>query len=177
MQSVSTLPNAAADPDTCAEVSAWLHREAELLDDWKEREWLETMVSRDIVYQMPIRQTLHRAAGRGFLSRAYHLDESYGSLLTRVRRTEMDYAWAEDPASPCRHFISNIRICAVRPNEIDLKSNLLLFRSRGDSPKPDLLSAERQDTLVRHERSLRLLRRLVLLDLTVLETHNLSVIF
>src|ERR1700722_18087764 len=77
------------------EILAWVYREAELLDDLREREWLETMVAPDIVYQMPIRQTVKRAAGRGFLAEAYHLNESYGSLLTRVRRAETEFAWAE----------------------------------------------------------------------------------
>jgi ethylbenzene dioxygenase beta subunit len=160
-----------------AEVLAWVHREAELLDDLREREWLETMVAPDIVYQMPIRQTVKRASGRGFLPSAYHLDESYGSLLGRIQRTETEFAWSEDPPSPSRHFVSNVRICSMREGDIEIKSNLLLFRSRGAHPEPTLLAAERQDTLSRIGGSLRLKRRLVLIDLTVLETHNLSVIF
>jgi ethylbenzene dioxygenase subunit beta len=159
------------------EVLEWIYREAELLDDLRDREWLETMVSPDIVYQMPIRQTVRRAAGRGFLAEAYHLNESYGSLLTRVRRAETEFAWAEDPPSPARHFVSNVRVSASRDSQTDVRSNLLLFRTRGDHPQPNLIAAERHDTLIRDGHSLRLLKRTVLLDLTVLETHNLSVIF
>jgi ethylbenzene dioxygenase beta subunit len=159
------------------EVLEWIYREAELLDDLREREWLETMVSRAIVYQMPIRQTVRRAAGRGFLAEAYHLNESYGSLLTRVRRAETEFAWAEDPPSPARHFVTNVRVSAVRDSEVDVRSNLLLFRTRGEQPQPNLISAERHDTLVRDGHSLWLLKRTVLLDQTVLETHNLSVLF
>jgi ethylbenzene dioxygenase beta subunit len=159
------------------EILDWVYREAELLDDLREREWLETMVAPDIVYQMPIRQTVKRASGRGFLVNAYHLDESYGSLLSRIQRTETEFAWSEDPPSPSRHFVSNLRLCGIREADIEIKSNLLLFRSRGDHPEPTLLAAERQDRLTRIGGTLRLRRRVVLLDLTVLETHNLSVIF
>jgi len=172
-------PEASADHPRALydEVLAWMYREAELLDDLREREWLETMVAPDIVYQMPIRQTVKRASGRGFLVNAYHLDESYGSLLSRIKRTETEFAWSEDPPSPSRHFVSNVRLCGTREVDIEVKSNLLLFRSRGDHPEPTLLAAERQDTLSRIGGTLRLKRRLVLIDITVLETHNLSVIF
>ena len=178
-RSISTSPGATGiDHDGLyRDVLEWMYREAELFDDLREREWLEAMVSPDIVYQMPIRQTVRRAAGRGFLADAYHLNESYGSLLTRVRRTETEFAWSEDPPSPSRHFVSNIRVCEARDTQTDVKSSLLLFRTRGDHPQPNLLSAERHDTLIRDGRSFRLLRRTVLLDLTVLETHNLSVLF
>lgn len=159
------------------EILAWMYREAELLDDLREREWLETMVAPDIVYQMPIRQTVKRADGRGFLVNAYHLDESYGSLLSRIQRTETEFAWSEDPPSPSRHFVSNVRLCGAHEADVEVKSNLLLFRSRGDHPEPTLLAAERRDTLSRNGGGLRLKRRLVLIDITVLETHNLSVIF
>ena len=174
IQSAASVPDS---DDLYLRVLEWIHREAELLDDLREREWLESMVAPDVVYQMPIRQTVRRAAGRGFLAAAYHLDESYGSLLSRIRRAETDFAWSEDPPSPSRHFVSNVRLCAVRTDEVDIKSNLLLFRSRGNHPEPTLLAAERRDTLVRGGDVLRLRKRTVLIDLTVLETHNLSVIF
>ena len=87
-----------------SEVVEWMDTEAELLDEYREREWLEEMVSREVVYQVPLRQTVERARGTGFAADTYHLDETYGSLASRVARNETAYAWAEDPPSRIRHF-------------------------------------------------------------------------
>jgi ethylbenzene dioxygenase subunit beta len=166
-----------ADPDLHFEVLRWLHREAELLDTMRESEWLETMVSPDIVYQVPVRQTLMRAGGSGFIAGAYHLDETYGSLATRIARTRTNFAWGEDPPSRSRHFVTNLQACVLPDGVIEALSSLLLFRSRADQSIGNLISCERHDRLERHEGRLRLVGRTVLLDVSVVETHNLAVIF
>jgi ethylbenzene dioxygenase beta subunit len=56
-----------------------------------------------------------------------------------------------------------------------VKSNLLLYRSRGSAPGHDLLSAERKDVLRKEEGQWKLRKRVILLDHHLLETHNLSV--
>ena len=160
-----------------ARVVAWVFREAELLDGGHEREWLETMVSKDVVYQVPLRQTVERAHGTGFSDTTFHLNESYGSLMTRVRRNESGYAWAEDPPSRTRHFVTNIRLAKLDGDRLALKSNLLIYRTRRDQTLPQLLSGERQDVLRLEDGDLKLVVRTILLDLTVLETHNLAIIF
>lgn len=172
-----------ADPQLTSEISEWLFREAELLDDGFERTWLEEMVSRDIVYQVPLRQTVERARGAGWVEGTYHLDERYGSLETRVARNETAYAWAEDPPSRIRHFVSNVR-AQERPDHpgstgslIAVRSNLLIYRTRQDNVVPQMLSGERRDTLRREDGVLRLVERRVLLDLTAIGTHNLSIFF
>ncbi|MFI0350018.1 aromatic-ring-hydroxylating dioxygenase subunit beta [Actinomadura sp. 9N407] len=157
------------------EVVEWLNTEAELLDDYREREWLEGMVSRDVVYQVPLRQTVERARGTGFLPGTFHLDETYGSLHSRVARNETAYAWAEDPPSRIRHFVTNVRV--TEDDGVRVRSNLLIFRTRQDQTQPQLLSGERRDVLRREDGVLRLVRREVLLDLTVIGTHNLSIFF
>jgi ethylbenzene dioxygenase beta subunit len=160
-----------------ARIVSWINREAELLDGGRDREWLETMVSREIVYQIPLRQTVERANGTGFSDKTFHLDESYGSLMARVLRNESGFAWAEDPPSRIRHFVTNIRVCEVEPDQIGVKSNLLIYRTRRDQTQPQLLSGERQDMLRIEDGTLRLTRRTIFLDLTVIETHNLAIIF
>lgn len=158
------------------EVVEWMDTEAELLDAYQEREWLEAMVSRDVVYQVPIRQTVERARGNGFIGGAFHLDETYGSLESRVARNETAYAWAEDPPSRIRHFVTGIRV-AEDADRVMVRSNLMIYRTRQEQTQPQLLSGERQDQLRREDGVLRLLRREVLLDLTVIGTHNLSIFF
>ncbi|HTY55559.1 MAG TPA: aromatic-ring-hydroxylating dioxygenase subunit beta [Candidatus Binataceae bacterium] len=163
--------------DLYARIVAWVNREAELLDAGKEREWLETMVSKEIVYQVPLRQTVERAHGTGFSDTTFHLNESYGSLMTRVVRNESGFAWAEDPPSRVRHFVTNIRVSELEGNRLAIKSNLLIFRTRRDQTQPQLLSGERQDVLRNEDGEFRLVGRTILLDLTVIETHNLAIIF
>jgi ethylbenzene dioxygenase beta subunit len=158
------------------EVTEWLHREAELLDGGREREWLAT-VSRDVVYQVPVRQTVERARGTGFVEGTFHLDERYGSLEARVMRNETEFAWAEDPPSRVRHFVTNVRIGKQEGDDVEVRSNLLLYRTRGDNTVPQLLAGERHDVLRRVQGTLLLYRRVVLLDLTAIGTHNLAIFF
>jgi ethylbenzene dioxygenase beta subunit len=167
----------AADAELFAAVNHWLSLEAELLDDRREREWLEHMVSKSIVYQVPVRITVERARGSGFCDSTFHLDERYGSLNARIARNESGYAWAEDPPSRCRHFVSNVRVGRSVDNAIKVRSNVLIYRTRQDQTSPQILSGERQDVLNVEQDELRLSRRLVLLDLTAIASHNLSLIF
>lgn len=174
----STLRTVGSDTAVYAEVLDWIHAEAELLDDYREREWLEGMVSRDVAYEIPLRQTVERARGKGFSADAFHLCETYGSLDSRVARNETKYAWAEDPPSRIRHFVTNVRVReGDGPGLLDVRSNQLVYRTRQDQSEPQLLAAERADVLRREDGRLMLLRRSVLLDLTVIRTHNLSIFF
>ncbi len=176
----SAVATVAVSDPRHVDAEAFLLREAELLDDLEERTWLTEMVSRDIVYRVPIRETVERARGRGFQESTFHLDETYGSLDTRVTRGETKYAWAEDPPSRVRHFITNIRVRATDPAEadvLDVRSNFLIYRTRQDQTTPSLLSGERHDRLRRENGCWRLLRRMVYLDSTVIGTHNFSLFF
>jgi ethylbenzene dioxygenase beta subunit len=162
---------------TYNEVVEWLYTEAELLDDGFEAQWLGDMVSRDVVYRVPLRQTVERARGTGFAEAAYHLDETYGSLGARVARNQTRYAWAEDPPSRIRHFVSNVRVAEAGDGTLAVRSNLLILRTRQEQTVPQAFAGERHDVLRREDETLRLLRRDVLLDLTVIGTHNLAIFF
>jgi 3-phenylpropionate/cinnamic acid dioxygenase small subunit len=166
-----------AGSDLYMEVVDWVHTEAELLDEYREREWLEGMVSRDVVYQVPLRQTVERSRGFGFAEDTFHLDERYGSLESRVARNETQFAWAEDPPSRIRHYVTNIRAEDQGGDQLAVRTNLLVYRTRQDQIHPQLLGGERQDVLRREDGRLMLYRRRVLLDLTVIGTHNLSIFF
>lgn len=160
-----------------AEVVDWVLTESELLDAYCERVWLESMVSKDVIYQVPLRQTVERSRGFGFADETYHLDERYGSLESRVMRNETQFAWAEDPPSRVRHYITNIRVTELDADEYGVRTNMLIYRTRQDQTTPQLLGGERRDVLRREEGALMLYRRQVLLDLTVIGTHNLSIFF
>jgi ethylbenzene dioxygenase subunit beta len=160
-----------------AEVQEFLYREAELLDEGRYREWLG-LVTEDIRYQVPVRVARERGAAEsavtGVASNSFHLDEDKDSLELRVDRLETGFAWAEEPPSRIRHFVSNVRVQPLGDNELAVRSSVLVYRSRWDRPGHDLLSGERQDVLRRVDGEWRLAKRWVVLDSTTLPTLNLS---
>jgi ethylbenzene dioxygenase beta subunit len=177
MKDVLNGVRAVADVEPYYQVVQWMNLEAELLDDLREREWLEQMVSKDIVYQVPLRITVERFRGLGFVEGSYHLNERYGSLDSRIARNESGYAWAEDPPSRCRHFVSNIRVGEVEDGVVKVRSNLLMFRTRGEQTSPVLLSAERRDVLKYEGDALKLHHRVVLLDHTAIGSQHFGIFF
>ena len=161
--------------ETYWEVYSFLMHEAELLDERRERDWLDLFTD-DAEYLMPVRVNRERGEGDGFSEEAFYFEETRGSLELRVRRLETEYAWAKDPPSRTRHFVTNVRIAeSEEEDEVAVRTNLLLYRSRGSDPKHDLLSAERKDTLRKEDGQWKLRKRVILLDHSVLTTHNLSV--
>jgi 3-phenylpropionate/cinnamic acid dioxygenase small subunit len=161
--------------ETYWEVYSFLMHEAELLDERCEREWLE-LFTNDAEYVMPVRVNRERGEGYGFSEEAFYFEETRGSLELRVRRLETEYAWAEDPPSRTRHFVTNVRVApGEEEDEVAVRSNLLLYRSRGSDPHQDLISAERKDVLRKEDGQWKLKKRVILLDHSVLTTHNLSV--
>jgi ethylbenzene dioxygenase beta subunit len=160
-------------------ITEFLYQEAELLDEGRYREWLGLLTD-DIRYQVPVRVAKERGASQsavtGIATNMFHLDEDRDSLELRVDRLETGFAWSEEPPSRIRHFVSNVRTEPVEgsPDEVAVRSSVLVYRSRWDRPEHDLLSCERHDLLRRVDGHWRLARRRVLLDNTTLPTLNLS---
>ena len=151
-----------------------LYHEARLLDAGRFDEWL-ALLTDDIVYQAPVRVTRER--GQPEVSdEMYHFDENHASLHKRVERLKTDSAWAEDPPSRTRHFVSNVQVEPTqRPDELAVFSCLLVYRNRGSDAGHDLLSAERQDLVRRVDGAWRLARRRIILDQATLGTKNLGI--
>ena len=157
------------------EVLDFLYREAEILDDRRHDEWLE-MLAADVRYVVPVRVTSAHSLDDSALEDMGHFDEDRYSLEKRVERFATEHAWAEDPPSRTRRHVTNVRCFeGDAEGEVVVRSNLLLFRSRGDIHDHDLLSATRTDVLRHEPGGLKLARRTVLLDESVLRTQNLAV--
>jgi 3-phenylpropionate/cinnamic acid dioxygenase small subunit len=153
------------------------NREAELLDAKELEAWLE-LLTEDVAYAMPIRVTREKGAERSaFSEEAYNYREDRSTLEARVERFQSEFAWSEDPPSRTRHHVSNVRVEAVDGDEIETKTNLLLFRGQGEDTSGTVLSGERRDTLRRVDGELKLARRNVHLDHTILPMKNISVFF
>jgi phthalate 3,4-dioxygenase beta subunit len=152
----------------------FLVEEAALLDAADYAGWLG-LLCEDIRYLMPVRVTTARGADFDSLADMGHFDEDMYALRKRVQRLATDHAWTEDPPSRTRHFVTNVRTFRHAPGELRVQSALLLFRSRGDTREADLLSAGRADLLRDTADGLRLARREITVDESVLRTQNLAV--
>lgn len=149
----------------------FLVEEAALLDAADYGGWLN-LLCEDIRYVMPVRVTTARGAGFDSLADMGHFDEDMYALHKRVQRLATDHAWTEDPPSRTRHFVTNVRTFRHQAGELRVESALLLFRSRGDTREADLVSAGRTDLLRETGDGLRLARREIMVDESVLRTRT-----
>jgi 3-phenylpropionate/cinnamic acid dioxygenase small subunit len=165
-----------ASPEEHWACTDWLNNEAALLDDQRHHEWLE-LLHPDLEYTLPVRMTRERQNGPGFSDQAFHMLEDHASMTMRVKRLDTDYAWAEDPPSRSRRFVSNVRVTKNGGDQLNVTSNLLIYRGRLDVVEYDIVTGERQDVLVPVDGELKLLRRTVLLDHSTLPVKNLAIFF
>lgn len=162
----------AVELETRLAVSDFLIEEAAALDERRYEDWFELLTD-DVEYTAPVRVT-RRAGNPDVVEESTYFDDNKQSLGLRVKRLLTDVAWAEDPPSMTRRFVSNIRISPA-DEELEVRNNLLLFRSRGDEGLYDLIVGERHDRLRDEGRGLRICRRRVVLDQAALGTKNLGV--
>ena len=153
----------------------FLLEEVAALDDNRLDDWL-AMMHPEVDYRAPIRVTRERTKGAGFSREGYHLFENHDSLTLRVERLATDYAWAEDPPSRTRRFLSNFRVFAIEGGEdLRVQANLLVYRERLDETSQQWLVGQRLDDLRPVDGELTIVRRLVLLDHSILMTPNLGI--
>lgn len=165
---------AGVDLETRFAVNDLLVAEAALLDDRRFEEWLDVFTD-DIEYTAPIKVN-RKAPADDVVDDIGHYDDNKASLTLRVRRLMTDVAWAEDPRSHTRRFVTNVRIePADTDGELAVRSNLMLFRSRGDMGAYDLIVGERHDRLRLVDGAWRICRRRAVLDQASLGTKNMGV--
>lgn len=160
------------------EAEEFLYHEAELLDSRRLDEWLGVLTE-DIHYWMPIRRTtqakeMHleftQPGGMAFF------DDDLATLALRVQRLSVGRAWAEDPPSRTRHLITNLRVVDATDDEMTVQTNFQLYRTRLNSEE-DSWIGRREDVLRRVDGQLRLARRHIFLEQTVILSQNLSTLF
>lgn len=157
------------------EIEAFMYHEAELLDTHQHADWLELWDEQGR-YRMPVRVTHTKRLQKDEFQEDFgHFDETKEMLGMRIKRLSTSTAWAEDPPSRTRHFVSNLRIKALDNERYQIKTNLMLYRNRSDSANHDLLSAERHDTLHKVNGEWKMLERVIYIDQATLGTLNLSI--
>ncbi|AWI74244.1 aromatic-ring-hydroxylating dioxygenase subunit beta [Parazoarcus communis] len=163
--------------ETYNRIVSFLYQEAALLDSIRLKEW-GSILATDLVYTAPLRQTRPMSQqAQSIIRTVQHYHDNYRSIMGRIMRlTETRSAWAEDPPSRTRRIVGNVQVFATAESEeFEVISNLLMTRSRFDSPDMDLISGERHDVLRADGSSFKLARREVILDQAVLGTPNLAI--
>lgn len=155
----------------------FLYHEARLLDARRLETWLELLT--DDVHYRVVSPIIRMLEDKEPASEVVFMDEDLGSLRTRVLQlTTAAYTVAENPPSLTRRFVTNIMAARKDdPGQVEVHSNVLLYRSRGTQLPPYIFSAQRRDEVRLSGGQPRLARRLVQLDETVLGTRNMSVFF
>jgi biphenyl 2,3-dioxygenase beta subunit len=167
--------------DTVRLVEQFLYREARLLDAREFEAWL-ALFAPDARYEVPSRSVAMSISGDPAwpIERELNepgglhlMDEDLRGLAFRVAKLGTGKAWAEDPPSRTRRFVTNVEVEQCDdPAERRVYSNLLLYRSR--SAERQYLAGQRRDLLQSTGESFLIRRRHVVLDDVVLPIGNLS---
>lgn len=173
------------------EVEQFLYREARLLDERQFHDWL-TLFTEDVHYWMSARTNRYLRISKSvkILDEANYrendlsadnelaiMDETLETLRGRVKCLDTGMAWAEDPPSRTRHLITNIEV--ESPDDgatLNVFSNYLVYRNRAETEQ-DFYVGARRDVLRRVDGALRIARRRIILDQSVILTKNVSTFF
>ena len=153
-----------------------LYDEATLLDKLELRQWQKSFTE-DIQYQAPVKITTRRSEKFEPRGRMMHLFENYYSMDLRIHKVQdTNVCWAEEPRSRTRRLITNVLVNrTARPDEYAVMSNFLLSRNRFESSEYQILTGERIDRLRLIDDEIKLARREIHLDMSVLSMPNLAV--
>jgi len=162
-----------------AEVERFFSAEAELLDERRFGEWLD-LLHEDIRYWMPIAR--NASFDRPELeytretSEASWFDEGKDTLRKRVAQLQSGDHWAEEPRSRTTHLVANVRIATTDGADITAKCRFVVCAYRLEHDV-DLFIGKRADVLRREHDALKVLRRAIYLDQSVLLSRNLTTFF
>src|SRR6516165_7753986 len=158
----TTTPAAAAANGVGVEaylaIQRFLFVEAALLDRRDYRGWL-ALLTDDVTYRV-----------LAYVNRDAVIDEPAFRLKARVEQIlNSKLTHAENPPTLTRRFVSNVIAAAgERAGEYIVTSNLLVYRTRPSISEGALYAGERNDVLRELHGSLRIARREVRLDQSVL---------
>lgn len=160
------------------EAEQFLYDEAALLDARRYRDWL-TLLADDLEYWMPIRRTVtvnDLANEFTKIGDMAFFDDDRQMAEMRVKKLEAGSAWSEDPPSRSRHFVTNVRITGLTGEELTVESCICVYRTRLNT-EVDTWTGRRVDGLRRTASGLRLFKRHIFLDQTLIRSTNMSTLF
>jgi 3-phenylpropionate/cinnamic acid dioxygenase small subunit len=167
--------------DLMREIEDFLLAEADLLDERHFEAWLD-LFTEDVRYWMPMRKNVafddlaSETTGSDDIA---WMDDDKLTLQKRVQQLLTGIHWAEEPVSRVSHMITNIRL--VEPvdriaegDSATVKCRFLVYRNRLET-ETDFLVGRREDVLRRVGGTLKIARRKILIEQSVLMAKNLTV--
>ena len=98
-------------------------------------------------------------------------------MQRRVARLDTGMAWAEDPPSRTRHFVTNVEVQpGDKEGELKVYSNFIMYRTRAETEE-DFYVGSRQDVLRIVGGDFEIAYRRIVLDQNVLLAKNVSNFF
>jgi p-cumate 2,3-dioxygenase beta subunit len=107
-------------------VEDFMFLEAELLDEWRLKEWLG-LFTEDAHYYVPATDVAADASPDTSL---FYVADDRFRLEQRVERLLKRTAHAEFPRSKTRHLVSNVRIRGRSGDELEVGAAVLTFRTK-----------------------------------------------
>jgi 3-phenylpropionate/cinnamic acid dioxygenase small subunit len=161
------------------EISLFLARESELMDDRSFADWVQ-LVTADFCYFVPVGLTPDNPYAPHYDAEAMLIDETRDSLAEQwFKRFDPDIieiAWGDNPPVRFRHLVTNVRVRHTEdPDSYDVRSNVLLSGTR-QSDASKFVAAERFDTIRRTPDGLRLAMRYAIFEETVIDFPQLRVV-
>lgn len=171
-------PWSKVDLELYHDISQFMYAEAQLLDDWNFRDWLD-ILSEDILYTMKTTTNAQTRDRRKSISppSTWIFNDTKHVLERRVAKLETGMSWSEEPPSRTRHIITNIRVQPTdTADEYLVFTNYLLYRSQKET---DIMIyvGKRIDTLRKSNEGFGWLiaKRDITLDQATITSHNITV--
>ncbi len=162
------------------EIEQFYANEADLLDNRQFDAWLD-LLSDDIRYWMPL--ATNQEAGHWDREHSREgkdlnwFDEGKFELEQRVKQIQTGLHWAEEPISRTSHMFSNLQVWDEGQEKLRASCRFLVYRNRGEA-ETDFYVGKRRDELRRDgSGALKITRREILLDQSVLLAKNLTTFF
>lgn len=111
---------------TREQVEDFMFLEAEMLDEWRLKEWL-SLFTGDATYNVPATDVAPNASPDSSL---FYVADDRFRLEQRVERLLKRTAHAEFPRSKTRHLVSNVRIRSRSETELEVGAAVLTYRTK-----------------------------------------------
>ena len=168
-----------------AQIEEFLYDEADLLDQRRFTDWLDTLCD-DLVYFMPMRRNVKygdhaaRENTREGEDISWFEDDKW-TLAKRVEQIATQKHWAEEPLSRVCHMVSNVQLLDAHPSldepqQVTARSRFLIYQNRVET-ESYFFVGKRTDIIRNVDGAWKLARREIILDQNVLLAKNLTVFF
>jgi 3-phenylpropionate/cinnamic acid dioxygenase small subunit len=171
--------------DTKREIEEFLYDEANLLDERRFTEWLDTLAE-DLRYFMPMEYNVKfgEHAAREFTKREEQMswfNEGKWSIGKRCEQILTGVHWAEEPLSRVCRLVTNVQLKAIGAGasgetEVDVSSRFLIYQNRCEYEQYFFVG-DRLDLVRKTAEGWKLARREIRIHQNVLLAKNLSIFF